>query len=436
MRSIRILAVVLGTLALASGCSGGSDLTPADNIPPVANFSQPSCTVNVTCDFSSTSTDDAEVTTWIWDFNGDGNWDATTASASYTYSTAATFNISLMVRDAQGLSNTKTSTITVAPAPNGAPVAEFAVPQCAATVACGFASSSSDDVAVTEWSWDLNGDGTPDATTETASFTYTTAGTFNVSLTVRDAGGLSNSVTSPITVAAAPVNPPPTAAFTHSCPGAVCKFTSTSTDVAPGSIASHAWTFGDGFTGDEQNPQHSYAITLPKEFTVTLTVTDNQGATDIETQTFTISPPPNVAEGCTTSDANVDCALDVPARSTMKVKLVGISCDLAKERIVTPAPISDQVFLGVCRRTVGEEIGIFGGFLDNLIVYEAGSQVRIRIVQGTPDQDHPVLNPPAAQVVGTFPDWNISFEDGADPGIAGEPDFADVVFTVHATLVP
>jgi hypothetical protein len=120
----------------------------------------------------------------------------------------------------------------------------------------------------------------------------------------------------------------------------------------------------------------------------------------------------------------------------MKATLLAINCDLAKERVVTPQPISDQLFLSVCRRTAGEQIGIFGGFLDELIVYEAGSQVWIRFVQGNPDAQHPVLASPAAHVAGTFPDWTINFEDGANPGGAGEPDFSNVVLGLHATVIP
>jgi PKD repeat protein len=429
-----MLAAVTGTLALALACSDGANIAPPDNTAPVANFAVPSCTVNVACDFASTSTDDVAVTEWSWDFDGDGTPDANTANASFSYAAAGTFNVSLTVRDAQGLSHTKASPIIIAPA-GTAPVADFTLPSCTINVACDFASTSSDDVAVTEWSWDFNDDATPDANTANASFTYTTAGTFNVSLTVRDAQGLSHTKTSPITIASA-VNTPPTAGFTSSCPKAVCTFTSTSADVAPGTIVTYAWTFGDGSTADVQNPLYSYAITIPTEVTVTLTVTDNEGATDVETQTFTVLPPALVAEGCYTSGSVVDCALNVPARSTMKATLLAINCDLAKERVVTPPPISDQLFLGVCRRTAGEQIGIFGGFLDELIVYEAGSQVWIRFVQGDPNAAHPVLDPPAARFVGTFPDWTISFEDGSNPGGAGEPDFNNVVLGLHATVLP
>jgi hypothetical protein len=46
------------------------------------------------------------------------------------------------------------------------------------------------------------------------------------------------------------------------------------------------------------------------------------------------------------------------------------------------------------------------------------------------------LDPPAAHFTGAFPNWTINFEDGADPGGAGEPDFTDIVLGVEATVVP
>ncbi|WP_274428173.1 PKD domain-containing protein [Desulfosarcina sp. BuS5] len=43
-----------------------------------------------------------------------------------------------------------------------------------------------------------------------------------------------------------------------------------------GSIVSYLWNFGDGTTSSEQNPSHVY--TAPDTYNVTLTVTDNEGA--------------------------------------------------------------------------------------------------------------------------------------------------------------
>ena len=46
---------------------------------------------------------------------------------------------------------------------------------------------------------------------------------------------------------------------------------------ADGTLASFAWDFGDGTTGDGARPQHVYAV--PGDYTVTLTVTDANGVT-------------------------------------------------------------------------------------------------------------------------------------------------------------
>jgi hypothetical protein len=180
------------------------------------------------------------------------------------------------------------------------------------------------------------------------------------------------------------------------------------------------------------NPQYSYAITVPHDFTVTLTVTDDQGATDVETQTVPVSPPPHVPEGCTTTGNRIDCAFDITVQSHVRLTLLGVSCDLSGQRVVIPSPIGDQSFLGVCNRTVGEFYKIYGGPHDSAIVFEVGSQARIRFVQGTPDAGEPAVAAPAAQVTGAFPSWTINFEDGANPGGAGEPDFTDVVIGVEA----
>lgn len=48
-----------------------------------------------------------------------------------------------------------------------------------------------------------------------------------------------------------------------------------------GTIASYAWSFGDGGTSTAQNPSHTY--TTPGTYTATLTVTDNRGGTDSAT---------------------------------------------------------------------------------------------------------------------------------------------------------
>ena len=82
-------------------------------------------------------------------------------------------------------------------------------------------------------------------------------------------------------------NVPPTANFTSSCtPARVCTFTSTSTD-SDGTIVSFAWTIPNGST---VSTAASFSHTFPRAGSgnLTLTVTDNGGATGTITKTVTI----------------------------------------------------------------------------------------------------------------------------------------------------
>src|SRR5690348_9212081 len=81
-------------------------------------------------------------------------------------------------------------------------------------------------------------------------------------------------------------NNPPVASFTDTVSGLTANFTDTSTD-SDGSIASHSWTFGDGGTSTAANPSHTYAA--GGTYSVTETVTDNDGAQNSVTHSVTVS---------------------------------------------------------------------------------------------------------------------------------------------------
>jgi PKD repeat protein len=87
-----------------------------------------------------------------------------------------------------------------------------------------------------------------------------------------------------------PGNVTPTADFTPSCTFLDCGFDSSGSVDPDGSIASFAWTFGDGGTSTEADPSHSFATA--GAYDVTLTVTDNQGATDSVTTALTVTAEP------------------------------------------------------------------------------------------------------------------------------------------------
>lgn len=93
------------------------------------------------------------------------------------------------------------------------------------------------------------------------------------------------------TCGGSPGNTPPSASFTFTCTDLTCTFTDTSTD-SDGSVVAWNWGFGDSGTSSTQNPSHTYAA--GGTYSVSLTVTDNGGATNTSTQNVTVSPPTGI----------------------------------------------------------------------------------------------------------------------------------------------
>jgi PKD repeat protein len=171
-------------------------------------------------------------------------------------------------------------------AANSAPTAAYNPPSCVVGTPCQFTDGSSDsDGDVVGWTWDFGDEQTSDQ--ENPQHMYLTSGSFDVKLTVRDDDGATSEVTHQVAVTLPPPqNSPPTASFNPpgianppSCHvGVPCQFTDASTD-SDGTVVGWNWNFGDdsGNAGtDVQNPTHMYLGA--ETFTVTLVVTDDDGA--------------------------------------------------------------------------------------------------------------------------------------------------------------
>ena len=186
----------------------------------------------------------------------------------------ATFTTTLMAR------------VIETPPDNLPPTAAFTATCSGLT--CDFdASTSTDpDGSITTYTWDL-GDGSQ-ATGATAAHTYT-AGIYSVTLTVTDDDSATNTTTREVTATEPPDNLPPTAAFTATCSGLTCDFdASTSTD-PDGSITTYTWDLGDGSQATGATAAHTYTAGI---YSVTLTVTDDDSATNTTTREVTATEPP------------------------------------------------------------------------------------------------------------------------------------------------
>ena len=164
------------------------------------------------------------------------------------------------------------------------PTAAITTTVAGSTVSVNGSGSSASVGTIASYSWQF-GDGTT-ATGVTASHTYLAGGTFTITLTVTDSGGLTGSATAPVTVAVA--NQPPVASFTSTVTNLSVAFNASASSDPDGSITAYAWSFGDGGTGTGATPNHNY--TTSGTYPATLQVTDNSGATAAVTHSVTVAP--------------------------------------------------------------------------------------------------------------------------------------------------
>jgi PKD repeat protein len=173
---------------------------PTDNRPPVADFSyipqEP--TVLDIISFRDLSTDtDGWVVDWLWNF-GDGAT-STHQHPGHQYTTTGIYTLRLTVTDDMDATHTLTHDITIRNVP---PTASFTtLPSSPITVnqIITFNSTSIDpDGTIINWTWNLEENITTYG--ETITHTYTQDGIFNISLTVTDNNGDTDTTTLPLTI--------------------------------------------------------------------------------------------------------------------------------------------------------------------------------------------------------------------------------------------
>ncbi len=179
-------------------------------------------------------------------------------------------------------------------------------------------------IANATFAWDFGDGSAIEQTTGTATVTHTYAGggTFDVTLSVTGEDGLTSTKTHEVIVEGPPNEAPEideiTAGPENPVIGDEVDFAATITDPdqPAGTAYGHAWEFGDEDDTTSDLAAPSFTYDEAGTYTVTLTVTDAQGATDTATFVVSVGNEPPVIGGLTATPTAPNTGDDVEFRAT------------------------------------------------------------------------------------------------------------------------
>lgn len=232
----------------------------------------------------SNSADDVGIVSYVWTVND--SIVSEQADFNYTFENAQNYNVELTVVDTEGLTDTATLRI-IASSPDGntAPNAVATANILKGTIPLEVTftgGNSTDDQNIVGYEWQIDGV----TVSSQANFVhlFEEAGNYDVTLTVTDAQGLSDTAAITITVRSADGNEPPKAVIVTSevsgnIPLDVTFTGSNSTDDV--GVVLYEWMLNGKVISE--NPDFTYTFNEEGLYEVSLTVTDAQGLTDTET---------------------------------------------------------------------------------------------------------------------------------------------------------
>jgi PKD repeat protein len=179
-------------------------VNPPPDMPPVAKAGEDiSAMEGDTVFFQGRGTDDFGIAKYEWDFNSDNVWDfesPTSGDATFIYNTPGIYTAILRVTDSprpgvSGPGQTDEDSVIVTIGENQRPEAKIVVTTLFVQTGelVRFKSDSTDpEGARLTYAWDLDGDGQVDSNAANPSWTYKRGGSYQVTLTVTDDFGQSD----------------------------------------------------------------------------------------------------------------------------------------------------------------------------------------------------------------------------------------------------
>jgi PKD repeat protein len=247
-------------------------------------------TVNAPVSFSAAVTPSTvAILRYEWAFGDGASANTSGASTSHAYSSPGLKTATVTAVSQDGREGTGQLQVLIV---QSVPTASFVFSPTAPTTATlvqfnATASTAPAGSTVSGYAWSF-GDGST-GTGATTTHTFTTAGVYNVLLTVTDTASGTASTSSPVTVIAAAT---PTASFvvspTAPTTATLVQFNAAASTAPAGTtIAGYAWNFGDGSTGTGVTTSHTF--TAAGVYNVVLAVTDSAGETATTSVAVTVT---------------------------------------------------------------------------------------------------------------------------------------------------
>jgi len=293
------------TVTNLQGCDASTSMNVVIVPGPIAEFTyDEGCQGNLVAFTDLTATNGGSVLVqWLWNFGDPASGVSNTSNLQnpvHIFNTAGTYTVTLSATSASGCISTVSHDVVITPPPA---VAFIITSGTCVSQPVTFEPDPAvmDLTSIASYTWNF-GDGTPISNSPAPTHVYNVAGTFQVTLTVVNNDGCSNSITQQVNIGAVPVA---AFTFTSGCSGGLTRFNDLSYAVTGEPITGWYWTFNDPNavpgtdTSTLKNPYYQYSA--QGLYNVTLTATSASGCSGSITMAVQIFPAPVAAFNYTTN---------------------------------------------------------------------------------------------------------------------------------------